>query len=64
MAVAPYATPLEKLWYYTFRVLCGMIFFLLMAPIVVIIPLGFNSIPFFTYPMEGFSLRWYGGNFR
>jgi len=60
MAVAPYATPLEKLWYYTFRVLCGMIFFFLMAPIVVIIPLGFNSIPFFTYPMEGFSLRWYG----
>ena len=60
MAVAPYATPLEKLWYYTFRIMCGMIFFFLMAPIIVIIPLGFNSIPFFTYPMEGFSLRWYG----
>ena len=60
MAVAPYATPLEKVWYYTFRTMCGMIFFFLMAPIIVIIPLGFNSIPFFTYPMEGFSLRWYG----
>jgi len=59
MAVAAYATPLEKTWYYTFRILCGMIFFFLMAPIIVIIPLGFNSIPFFTYPMEGFSLRWY-----
>lgn len=60
MAVAPYATPLEKAWYYTFRILCGLIFFFLMAPIIVIIPLGFNSIPFFTYPMQGFSLRWYG----
>lgn len=60
MAVAPYATPLERMWYYTFRVLCGAIFFFLMAPIIVIIPLGFNSIPFFTYPMEGFSFRWYG----
>ena len=60
MAVAAYATPLERIWYYTFRSLCGLIFFFLMAPIIVIIPLGFNSIPFFTYPMEGFSLRWYG----
>jgi putative spermidine/putrescine transport system permease protein len=60
MAVAAYSTPLEKTWYYTFRVMCGLIFFFLMAPIIVIIPLGFNSIPFFTYPMEGFSFRWYG----
>ena len=60
MAVAPYATPLERVWYYTFRTLCGLIFFFLMAPIIIIIPLSFNSIPFFTYPMEGWSLRWYG----
>nr|WP_240545071.1 ABC transporter permease [Sinorhizobium fredii] len=30
-----------------------------MAPILAIIPLSFNSEPFFTYPMPGFSLRWY-----
>ena len=59
MALAPYATPAEKTWYYTFRIMCGMIFFFLIAPIIVIIPLGWNSIPFFTYPMEGFSWRWY-----
>ena len=29
-------------------------------PILIIIPLGFNPVPFFTYPMEGFSWRWYG----
>ena len=60
MAVAPYATPLEKTWYYLFRILCGLIFFFLIMPILVIIPLGFNPVPFFTYPMEGFSWRWYG----
>ena len=60
MAVAPYATPLERAWYYTFRILCGLIFFFLIMPILVIIPLGFNPVPFFTYPMEGFSWRWYG----
>ena len=60
MAVAPYASPLEKAWYYTFRVLCGLIFFFLIMPILIIIPLGFNPVPFFTYPMEGFSWRWYG----
>ncbi|WP_085033749.1 ABC transporter permease [Ensifer aridi] len=31
----------------------------LISPILVIIPLSFNSAPFFTYPMPGFSLRWY-----
>ena len=60
MAVAPYATPIERTWYYALRVICGLIFFFLIAPIIAIIPLGFNSVPFFTYPMEGFSLRWYG----
>ena len=59
MAMAPYSSLGEKVWYYLLRVMCGLIFFFLMAPIVAIIPLSFNSIPFFTYPMEGFSWRWY-----
>ena len=59
MAAPPYATPLQKTWHYALRVICGLIFFFLIAPIVVIIPLSFNSIPYFTYPMEGLSLRWY-----
>ena len=42
------------LWIY-----CGIVFTFLMAPIVAIMPLSFNSEPFFTYPMPGFSLRWY-----
>lgn len=59
MAVPAYATPAQKTWYYTLRIMCGLIFFFLIAPIIVIIPLSFNSVPFFTYPMEGFSTRWY-----
>ncbi|SDW19051.1 ABC transporter permease [Roseicitreum antarcticum] len=66
MAIPSYATPLDKLWYVTFRVLCGLIFFFLLAPILIMIPLSFNAEPYFTYTRDmltlnpdGFSFRWY-----
>jgi putative spermidine/putrescine transport system permease protein len=66
MALPAHAGKIETIWYYTFRVLCGMIFFFLIAPIVIIIPLSFNSVPFFTFTSEmlsldpaGYSLEWY-----
>jgi putative spermidine/putrescine transport system permease protein len=59
MAVPPYATPVERAWYYSFRVICAAVFVFLIAPILVMMPLSFNSEPYFTYPMPGFSLRWY-----
>ncbi|HEX7935510.1 MAG TPA: ABC transporter permease [Paraburkholderia sp.] len=31
----------------------------LVLPILVVMPLSFNSQPYFTYPLPGFSLRWY-----
>ena len=31
----------------------------LVAPLIVIVPLSFNSGAFLTYPLEGLSLRWY-----
>jgi len=31
----------------------------LVSPVLVVMPLSFNSQPYFTYPMPGFSLRWY-----
>jgi len=55
----PYIGPLGRTWYVTFRVICGAILLFLITPILVIIPLSFNSEPYFTYPMPGFSLRWY-----
>jgi putative spermidine/putrescine transport system permease protein len=66
MALPTYAGPLERTWYYTFRVICGLIFFFLIAPILVMIPLSFNAQPYFTFSREmltlnpdGYSLRWY-----
>ena len=55
----PYVGPLGRAWYITFRVICGAILVFLITPILVIIPLSFNAEPYFTYPMPGFSLRWY-----
>jgi putative spermidine/putrescine transport system permease protein len=66
MALPIYATPLEKAWHWTYKVICVLIFLFLIAPILVIIPLSFNSEPYFTFTKkmmsldpEGFSLRWY-----
>ncbi len=53
----PYATTGQRVWYYAFRVICGLIFFFLIAPIVVIIPLSFNSQDFFTFTPEMLALK-------
>lgn len=62
----PYATTGQRAWYYSFRVICGLIFFFLIAPIMVIIPLSFNAQDFFTFTPEmlsfdpaGFSTKHY-----
>ncbi|MDB2514184.1 ABC transporter permease [Alphaproteobacteria bacterium] len=66
MGLPPYTTLYQKIWYFTFRAFCGLVFFYLIAPIFVIIPLSFNAGEFFTYTPEmlslqadGFSLRHY-----
>ncbi|WP_135502517.1 ABC transporter permease [Roseovarius aestuariivivens] len=64
--LVPYLTPGQVLWHYTFRVLCGLIFFFLITPIVVVMPLSFNAEDFFTFTPEmlrldpeGYSLKHY-----
>jgi putative spermidine/putrescine transport system permease protein len=59
MAIAPYAMPAERAWYYAHRVIVAAVLLFLIAPILVVIPLSFNSEPYFTFPMPGVSLRWY-----
>ena len=54
-----YATPIERIWFYAFRILCGLVLLFLILPILVIIPLSFNEGSFLVYPMTGFSLHWY-----
>ncbi|MDN7683108.1 MULTISPECIES: ABC transporter permease [Burkholderia] len=36
----------------------GVLLFLV-SPVLVVMPLSFNSQPYFTYPLPGVSLRWY-----
>ena len=66
MALPIYASPLERVWYYTFRTICALVFLFLIAPILVIIPLSFNADSFFTFSRgmlhldpAAYSLKWY-----
>ena len=61
-----HATHSERVWYYSFRTLCVLIFIFLVGPIFVIIPLSFNELPYFTFTPEmlafdpaGYSTKWY-----
>ncbi|NNE54001.1 MAG: ABC transporter permease [Sulfitobacter sp.] len=64
--VAPYLTPGQVLWHFTFRVICGAILVFLITPILVVMPLSFNAEDFFTFTPEmlrfdpeGYSLKHY-----
>jgi putative spermidine/putrescine transport system permease protein len=37
----------------------ALVFAFLIAPILIIVPLSFSADPFFSYPIEHWSLRWY-----
>ena len=61
-----YATTGQRIWFYTFRLICGLVFFYLIFPILIIIPLSFNAENFFTFTPEmlrldpeGYSLKHY-----
>ena len=62
----PYVSIYERLWHYGFLLLRGLIFFFLIFPLIVVIPLSFNVVPYFTFTKEmlaldpaGYSLTWY-----
>ena len=62
----PYTSTGERIWHYTFRVICGLVFMFLMLPILVVLPLSFNVSPYFSFTEgmlafdpEAYSLRWY-----
>jgi len=55
-----------RIWHYTYLVFCGLVFFFLIAPLFVILPLSFNAEQYIHFSAkmlaldpEGFSLRWY-----
>jgi putative spermidine/putrescine transport system permease protein len=57
MALPIYASPLQTAWYYGFRFICALIFFFLIFPIMVIIPLSFNAQDFFTFTPEMLAFK-------
>jgi putative spermidine/putrescine transport system permease protein len=59
MALPPYLTTGERISHYAVRIYVGLVLLFLIAPILAIMPLSFSSESFFTYPMPGFSLKWY-----
>jgi putative spermidine/putrescine transport system permease protein len=63
----PNHTPLNyRIWHYIYLTFCGLVFFFLIAPLFVILPLSFNAEQYIHFSAkmlaldpEGFSLRWY-----
>ena len=63
----PNHTPLNyRIWHYTYLTFCGLVFFFLIAPLFVILPLSFNAEQYIHFSAkmlaldpDGFSLRWY-----
>jgi len=49
MALPAYATPGQRVGYYSFLTYCGLVFFFLIAPIFIILPLSFSASPFFEF---------------
>jgi len=56
----------ERIWHYMFWIICFLVLFFLVFPLLVITPLSFNAVPFFTFTKEmlafdpeGYSLVWY-----
>jgi putative spermidine/putrescine transport system permease protein len=66
MALSPYATRQQRLWFYGHRLFCGMVLLFLILPLLIVIPLSFNEQPYFSFTpgmlvldRDAFSWRWY-----
>ena len=59
MALQPYASHAERVWYYAIRIFCVGVLLGLVLPIFVIIPISFTSDTMLSYPMPGLSFRWF-----
>lgn len=66
MALPAYATVPQTIWHYIYLIICGLVLFFLVMPLIAVIPLSFTASPFleFTPKMlaldpDGYSLRWY-----
>lgn len=42
------------------RIFSAAVLLFLVAPVLAVVPLSFNESTYFSYPMTGFTFRWYG----
>jgi putative spermidine/putrescine transport system permease protein len=66
MALSPYATRQQRLWFLGHRLFCGLVLLFLVLPVLVVIPLSFNEQPYFSFTpgmleldRNAYSWRWY-----
>ncbi|MGO4568723.1 ABC transporter permease [Rhizobium sp. 2YAF20] len=66
MKLPAYSDPIERIWRWIYLAICVSVFFFLVAPIIIIVPLSFNAEPYFSFTRKmlaldpaGYSLRWY-----
>ncbi len=59
MALPVNATRGQHAWYWGLRLVCAFGFLFLVGPIVIVMPISFSAGSFLSYPLPGFSMRWY-----
>ncbi|TGQ64069.1 ABC transporter permease [Mesorhizobium sp. M00.F.Ca.ET.186.01.1.1] len=59
MLLSPYPTLGERIRITLLWLWCGLVILFLLVPILIPVPLSFNSGAFFIFPLEGLSTRWY-----
>ncbi|MBZ9775184.1 ABC transporter permease [Mesorhizobium sp. CO1-1-8] len=59
MLLSPYPNAGERIRVALLWLWCGLVILFLLVPILIPVPLSFNSGAFFIFPLEGLSTRWY-----
>ena len=59
LLLSPYAKLADRVRMAVLLAWCALVLAFLVLPIFVPVPLSVNSEAFFTYPLKGFSWRWY-----
>ncbi|RRI01367.1 ABC transporter permease [Mesorhizobium tamadayense] len=59
MLLSPYPTTGDRIRVTLLWIWCGLVILFLLVPILIPVPLSFNSGAFFIFPLEGLSTRWY-----
>ena len=54
-----YTTPAQRLGHWLLVLFCTAVFIFLIAPVLVVVPLAFNNEPYFHFPVQVYSLRWF-----